>query len=148
MNAHTRPGEPAPTSNSYRGSVALNLIGGEWIEGEGTVKNINPSDTNDVIGEYAQASERQTADACEAAVAAFPYWSGQTAQYRADVLDAIGSRILAEHEELGTLLAREEGKPVREAVGEAKRAGQIFKFFSGEALRLGGEVMPRLRARR
>lgn len=132
-------------SGSRNNGVHRNLIAGEWVEGEATVQNINPSDTNDIIGEYVQASERQVADACAAAETAFPRWSSQTAQHRADILDAIGSRILEQREALGTLLAREEGKPVREAVGEAVRAGQIFKFFAGEALRLGGEVMPQLR---
>ncbi len=140
----SRTAHGADTGSCVSG-VHRNLVAGEWIEGEATVRNVNPSDTNDVIGEYAQADERQAATACAAAVEAFPRWSGQTAQYRSDILDAIGTRILERHEALGTLLAREEGKPVREAVGEVKRAGHIFKFFAGEALRLGGEVMPRLR---
>lgn len=145
MNSHVARADRTTANGSRNSGVHRNLIAGEWVEGEATVRNINPSDTNDIIGEYAQAGERQVADACAAAAAAFPRWSGQTAQHRADILDAIGTRILERHEALGTLLAREEGKPVREAVGEAKRAGHIFKFFAGEALRLGGEVMPRLR---
>lgn len=145
MNSHVARADRTTANGSRNSGVHRNLIAGEWVEGEATVHNINPSDTNDIIGEYAQAGERQVADACAAAAAAFPRWSGQTAQHRADILDAIGTRILERHEALGTLLAREEGKPVREAVGEAKRAGHIFKFFAGETLRLGGEVMPRLR---
>jgi aldehyde dehydrogenase (NAD+) len=43
------------------------------------------------------------------------------------------------------LLAREEGKTLPEAVGEAARAGNIFKFFAGEALRLGGEKLASVR---
>ena len=62
-----------------------------------------------------------------------------TPQRRADALDQIGSEILARKDELGLLLAREEGKTLPEAIGEAARAGQIFKFFAGEALRVGGE---------
>ncbi len=143
MAGAARAGKKTDASRS--GSVHRNLIGGEWVEGESAVENINPSDTNDVIGTYAQASREQVADACRAAADAFPKWSGQTAQYRADILDAIGRRILEQKDELGELLAREEGKPVREAVGEAARAGHIFKFFAGEAIRLGGEVMPQLR---
>jgi aldehyde dehydrogenase (NAD+) len=44
--------------------------------------------------------------------------------------------------ELGDLLAREEGKTLPEAIGEVARAGNIFKFFAGEALRVGGDVVP------
>jgi aldehyde dehydrogenase (NAD+) len=66
-------------------------------------------------------------------------------QARADALDKIGTEILARREELGTLLAREEGKTKAEGIGEAARAGNIFKFFAGECLRLTGEVVPSVR---
>ena len=52
------------------------------------------------------------------------------------------AEILARSAELGDLLAREEGKTLPEAIGEVARAGNIFKFFAGEALRLGGESCP------
>jgi len=63
----------------------------------------------------------------------------------ADALDKIGNEILARKEELGTLLAREEGKTKPEGIGEAARAGNIFKFFAGECLRLSGEIVPSVR---
>ncbi|MDB5892344.1 MAG: aldehyde dehydrogenase, partial [Polaromonas sp.] len=77
--------------------------------------------------------------------AAFPAWSTSGIQTRADALDKIGSEILARREELGTLLAREEGKTKAEGIGEASRAGNIFKFFAGECLRLTGELVPSVR---
>ena len=122
-----------------------NFIAGEWVAGAQTSPNINPSDTRDVIGEYAQASAQQVSDAIAAAHAAFPAWAAATPQQRADVLDSAGSEILARRNELGDLLAREEGKTLAEGVGEVVRAGQIFKFFGGEALRLGGEWLPSVR---
>ncbi|WP_217987769.1 aldehyde dehydrogenase family protein [Halomonas salipaludis] len=130
---------------SFSNGAYNNFIGGEWVEGCNYIENINPSNTNDVIGVYSQASRDQVHDACKSAEAEFSVWSRQTAQYRANILDEIGQRILEKKEELGTLLAREEGKPIREAIGEAERAGHIFKFFAGEAIRLGGEVMSSLR---
>ena len=54
---------------------------------------------------------------------------------------AAGAEILARRQEFGDLLAREEGKTLPEAVGEVVRAGNIFKFFAGEALRSGGDVL-------
>ena len=65
-----------------------------------------------------------------------PAWSTGGIQARADALDKIGNEILARKEELGTLLSREEGKTRAEGIGEAARAGNIFKFFAGECLRL------------
>jgi acyl-CoA reductase-like NAD-dependent aldehyde dehydrogenase len=120
-------------------AVLKNFIAAEWVDGAGVSRNINPSDTNDVIGEYARADAAQTMRAVAAAKAAFPAWSHSTPQQRFDALNRISAEILARKDELGRLLAREEGKTLAEGVGEVARAGQIFAFFAGEALRLTGE---------
>ncbi|HSW05023.1 aldehyde dehydrogenase family protein [Aquabacterium sp.] len=122
-----------------------NLIGGEWVNGPRVSPNINPSDTRDLIGLYAQAGPEHAQQAVAAAQAAFPSWSLSTPQQRFDILDAAGTEILARRQELGDLLAREEGKTLPEAVGEVVRAGNIFKFFAGEALRPGGEALASVR---
>lgn len=122
-----------------------NYIAGEWVESSKTTPNINPSDVSDVIGEYASGDAGTAENAVAAARAAFPLWSVSTPQQRFDVLDAVGSEILARRAELGDLLAREEGKTLAEAIGEVGRAGQIFKFFAGEALRPGGEIVASIR---
>ena len=57
-----------------------NYINGEWVAGASTVPNVNPSDTSDVIGLYAQADEAQALAAIAAARAAFPAWSFATPQ--------------------------------------------------------------------
>src|SRR5687767_15655355 len=87
-----------------------NYIGGEWVDGERAQDDINPSDTADIIGQYAVANQEQATAAISAAAAAFGAWSSTTPQQRADALDRIGSEILARQTELGDLLAREEGK--------------------------------------
>jgi acyl-CoA reductase-like NAD-dependent aldehyde dehydrogenase len=122
-----------------------NYINGAWLDGSGSRKNINPSNVADVIGEYAQADEKQTQLAISAAAAAFPAWSVSTPQQRADILDAIGSEILLRKEEIGQMLSREEGKTLPEGIGEVARAGQIFKFFAQEALRIQGEKLASVR---
>ncbi len=120
-------------------------IAGDWVAGSTSAPNLNPSNLADVVGEYALGDARHVDAAVTAARAAFPAWSTSGVQLRADALDKIGSEILARREELGRLLAREEGKTLPEAVGEATRAGQIFKFFAGECLRLAGETLPSVR---
>ena len=122
-----------------------NLINGEWVAGSAYAPNVNPSNTADVQGMYTQASAEQLDTAVHAARAAFTAWSVSGIQARADALDKIGSEILARREELGTLLSREEGKTRPEGIGEATRAGNIFKFFAGECLRLAGETLPSVR---
>jgi alpha-ketoglutaric semialdehyde dehydrogenase len=115
-----------------------NYINGEWLEGVSASENINPSDVSDVVGIYAQADAKQAEDAIAAAKAALPGWSGTTPQQRADVLEAIGVELLARRDEIGTLLAREEGKPKANGIAETMRAAQIFKFFAQETLRIEG----------
>jgi alpha-ketoglutaric semialdehyde dehydrogenase len=120
-------------------AILKNFIGGEWVDGSGVTKNINPSNTNDLVGEYAKADKAQTEKAIAAAKAAFPAWAQSTPQARYDALNKISLEIIARKEELGRLLAREEGKTLPEGIGEVARAGQIFAFFAGEALRMIGE---------
>ncbi|SHM06400.1 aldehyde dehydrogenase (NAD+) [Bradyrhizobium lablabi] len=120
-------------------AILKNYIAGDWVEGPGISRNINPSNTNDIVGEYAKADPAQTQKAIAAAKAAFPAWSRSTPQERFDALNRVSIEILARKEELGRLLAREEGKTLPEGIGEVARAGQIFAFFAGEALRLTGE---------
>ena len=122
-----------------------NLINGEWVAGASEAPNINPSDTSDVIGLYAQADAAQAESAIGAAHAAFPAWSRSTPQQRFDLLDAVGNELLARKDEIGRLLSREEGKTLPEGIGETMRAAMIFKFFAGEALRCGGEALPSVR---
>ncbi|HEY4298259.1 MAG TPA: aldehyde dehydrogenase family protein, partial [Paraburkholderia sp.] len=126
-------------------SQFANYIDGQWVDGASVSRNVNPSNLDDVIGEFAQADAAQTQRAISAARKAFAQWSLSTPQQRFDLLDQVGSTILARKAELGRLLAREEGKTLPEAIGEVGRAGQIFKFFAGEALRLGGETVPSVR---
>ncbi|KGH01915.1 aldehyde dehydrogenase, partial [Comamonas thiooxydans] len=123
----------------------LNLINGQWTAADSYSPNTNPSDLSDVIGEYAQGGASDVQAAVAAAAAAFPAWSTSGIQARSDALDKIGTEILARKAELGELLAREEGKTLPEAIGEVGRAGQIFKFFAGECLRLTGETVPSVR---
>lgn len=120
-------------------------IGGEWVTGSSQCENINPSDVTDNIAHYAKASAEQTEDAIAAAKAAFPAWSCSGIQQRSDMLDKIGTEILERKQELGYLLAREEGKTLPEGIGEVARAGQIFKFFAGEVLRDRGDILPSVR---
>jgi alpha-ketoglutaric semialdehyde dehydrogenase len=122
-----------------------NFVAGEWIAGDRVTRDINPSNTTDLVGEYAQASTAQANQAIAAAKAAFPAFARTTPQERADCLQRIGTEVLARKDEIGRLLAREEGKTLPEGVGEVARAGQIFSFFAGETLRQSGDKIASIR---
>jgi aldehyde dehydrogenase (NAD+) len=121
-----------------------NYIGGEWVDGE-SAPDINPSNTDEIVGHYARATTGDVNNAIAAAKAAFPSWSRSGIQQRHDILKAASDEILKRREEIGRLLSREEGKTLPEGIGETVRAGQIFDFFAGEALRLSGETVPSVR---
>ena len=125
--------------------AARNFIGGEWVAGTDAAQDVNPSNTADIVGLFPRADAKAAERAIEAAAAAFPAWSVSGIQLRHDILKRVGDEILARKEELGRLLAREEGKTLGEAVGETVRAGQIFLFFAGECLRMAGEKIASVR---
>ncbi|TIY05503.1 MAG: aldehyde dehydrogenase family protein, partial [Mesorhizobium sp.] len=124
-----------------------NLIGGEWV-GDAGSRNINPSNLDDVVGEYASGDAEQARQAIAAAKAAFPDWSRSGLLARHAVLRKASDEITARKDEIGRALAREEGKTLVEGIGETVRAAQIFDFFAGETLRLSGELVPSVRPAR
>src|SRR5438105_450781 len=136
---------PRVTMIAEEKPMRANLIAGQWTAGKQTNPDINPSDVSDVIDQYASGDAAAVDAAVAEARAALPAWSISTPQQRFDALDFVGTEILARRAELGELLAREEGKTLPEATGEAVRAGQIFKFFAGEALRAAGEIIASVR---
>ena len=122
-----------------------NYIDGRAFDSADRVKDINPSNLDDVVGEFANATTAELDQAIAAARTAFTKWSRTTPQERFDILDRAGTEILARREELGRLLSRENGKPLADGIGEAARAGYIFKFFAGEALRITGDKLDSVR---
>jgi acyl-CoA reductase-like NAD-dependent aldehyde dehydrogenase len=68
----------------------MNFVGGNWLAGSEVSRNVNPSDTDDVIGEYSQADAAQVEAAVSAAKAAAPAWSLSTPQTRHDCLKNFG----------------------------------------------------------
>ena len=126
-------------------TVFPNLIDGRTVDSADRNTDLNPSNLADVVGEFARGSTADLDEAIAAARRDFEVWSQSTPQQRFDVLDRAGTEILERREELGRLLSREQGKPLTDGIGEAARAGAIFKFFAGEALRLGGEIFDSVR---
>ena len=99
----------------------------------------------DIVGEFARGTPADVEQAVASAKQAFAKWSLSTPQERFDILDRAGTEILARKEELGRLLSREQGKPLADGMGEAGRAGAIFKYFAGEAVRIRGDKLDSVR---
>jgi alpha-ketoglutaric semialdehyde dehydrogenase len=113
-------------------------IDGQWVAGTAASDSLNPSDTRDVVAKVPGGDKNTVNAAVSAAKSAFPGWANASPEVRSDLLDKVGSTIMARADELGRLLSREEGKTLPEGKGEVMRAARIFKFFAGEALRRHG----------
>jgi aldehyde dehydrogenase (NAD+) len=122
-----------------------NYIGGQWVAGEDNIPNINPSDTRETIGEFAQASTAQVEEAIASAEAAQITWAGSGLEQRYNILMAIGTALMDRSAELGELLCREEGKTLPEGKGEVYRAGQFFTYYAAEVLRQMGDICDSVR---
>ena len=122
-----------------------NLIGGRWVDGAAIFNSVSPSDLSDEIGVYSEATPTQVAEAVACAREALPDWSRSHVREREQILKRIGVTITKRAEELGRLVSREEGKPLREGIGEVRRAAELFEYYAGECLRQFGECGPSLR---
>jgi len=114
-------------------------IDGQWVAGAAASDSLNPSDTRDIVAKVPGGDKSTVNAAVSAAKAAFPAWANASPEVRSDLLDKVGSLIMARADDLGRLLSREEGKTVPEGIGETVRAARILKYFAGEALRAHGQ---------
>src|SRR2546430_8883770 len=126
-----------------------NFIGGKWIESASskTVNNINPADTEDIIGTVRQATRAEARAAVEAAAEAFRGWRATPAPARGKIV-AKAARVMEEaKEELAQILKHEEGKTIGESRGEMQRSIKVAEICAGESRRMNGEtILPELPA--
>lgn len=116
-----------------------NYIAGVWRDGSVPFETVNPSDLDETVGRYSKASADDVEEAMDAARRAFPAWRAFNMQARSDLLRRVGDLLIARAKDIGTLLAREEGKTLPEAIGETLRAAQCFHYYSGEVVRHPGQ---------
>ena len=120
-----------------------NFIGGKWIESSSSrsVENINPANTDDIIGGVRQATRDEAKQAVEAAAVAFRDWRNTPAPARGRIV-ARAARLMEEpKEELAQILTREEGKTIAESRGELQRSINVAEFCAGESRRMNGETI-------
>ncbi|HEX8175566.1 MAG TPA: aldehyde dehydrogenase family protein [Pyrinomonadaceae bacterium] len=124
-------------------AIYRNFINGEWAESSSskTAQNINPANTDDLLGTIKQATREEARSAVEAAHEAFRGWRSTPAPQRGRII-ARAARLMEEHkEELAQLLTREEGKTISESRGELQRSINVTEFCAGESRRMNGETI-------
>ncbi|MBV9209933.1 MAG: aldehyde dehydrogenase family protein [Acidobacteria bacterium] len=123
--------------------IYRNYINGQWLESSGakSVENINPANTDDVLGSFQQATREEARAAVEAASEAFREWRATPAPTRGRIVARAARLLEDEKEALAQLLTREEGKTIAESRGELQRSINVAEWCAGEARRLNGETI-------
>jgi len=116
------------------------FIGGKWVDGaDGTFDVLDPS-TGEVITSVARAGLSDVTAAVDAASAAQPGWAAAAPRERAEVLRRAFELMIARTDELAHLMSLEMGKSLTDARGEVAYAAEFFRWYSEEAVRVGGEL--------
>jgi succinate-semialdehyde dehydrogenase/glutarate-semialdehyde dehydrogenase len=117
------------------------FINGKWITADQTFSVTNPA-TGEVVANVPDLDETHTRSAIEAASAAFPAWSSLPAKQRSKILRKWFQLIMANRSDLGKLLTAEQGKPLKEGIGEIVYGAGFVEWFAEEAKRAYGDVIP------
>ena len=113
-------------------------IDGKWVNGASTLAVTDPSD-NSVIANVQVSSDKECADAVDAAARAFKSWSKAAPRVRGEVLRKAFEIMVAEADRLAEIVSKENGKVLTDAKGEILYAAEFFRWFSEEAVRINGE---------
>ncbi len=117
--------------------VFRNYVAGQWVEckSQKTFPNINPADTDEVVGLFQASGPADVQEACDVAAKAQPGWAALPAPRRGEYLFKAAEILESRLAKLGEDMTREEGKTLPEAKAEVKRAINIFRYFGGEGAR-------------
>lgn len=126
------------------GQTFGNYIGGDWrpAKSGGTFENRSPANGDDLIGHFAASGAEDVEAAVAAAAEAAPGWRNTSAITRANILFKAAEILASRANDVGRELTREEGKTLKEGIGETGRAVQILRYFAGEAQQPSGEHYP------
>jgi len=119
-------------------------VDGEWRgAASGETYEVTDPATGETLAAVPAMDETDTRAAIDAAAEAFPGWAARTAAERGALLRRWNDLMLAHAEDLGLIMTREQGKPLREAVGEIRYGASFVDWFAEEGRRADGYVIPR-----
>jgi alpha-ketoglutaric semialdehyde dehydrogenase len=132
------------TTVTEAGTICSNYINGEWVQSKSAkiIERRNPANTDEVVARVALSTRQEAKEAIVAAKAAFPAWRETPAPARGNVLFRAARLMEEQKDALARLLTREEGKALKDALGEVQRSINVMEFMAGEARRLTGETLP------
>ena len=119
------------------------MIGGEWRESaDGVRSQIRSPFDGSVVGDVAEATVADVELALAAAERGAARWRRTPGHERAAILNRAADLADARAEELAALISAENGKPLAEALGEARRSGAILRLAAHEGTQLYGDSLP------
>jgi len=116
-------------------------VDGAWVSGRATIDVDNPA-TGEIIGTVPKLSASDTRAAIDAAARALPGWRGKTAKERANAMRRWFELMMANQDDLATLMTTEQGKPLAESRGEVVYGASFLEWFGEEAKRVYGDTIP------
>ncbi|KYC71538.1 NAD-dependent succinate-semialdehyde dehydrogenase [Weizmannia sp. FSL W8-0676] len=120
----------------------LMYLNGEWTgEGLPKIKVDNPA-SGEVIATIPKGGEKEAKLAVDVAHAAFPAWAALSAYERSAYLRTWFELIRQHENELARTMTIEQGKPLKEALGEMRYANGFIEWFAEEGKRVYGETIP------
>lgn len=120
----------------------LMLIDGDWVDSESReyIEVVNPAD-GEVFAEVPRATENEVNQALKAARAAFPAWAALSPFQRAEYLWRAADNLNERKEKIGCLMTREQGKPLKEAIGEVEKGAEMLRYYAEEGKRAYGQIV-------
>lgn len=124
--------------------ICRNFINGKWVESKATrtSERRNPANLDEVVGLVPLSSREEAREAIAAAKAAFAAWRDTPAPVRGRVIAKAAIIMEQQKDELARILTREEGKTLKDSLGEVMKSVNILEFMAGESRRIGGETVP------
>lgn len=118
-----------------------NYICGEWKTSDEISKNINPSNPSDIVCNFYKGTYEHIFETINKAHEVQKEWKNSSISLRQEILNDIAEKLLANKEYYGEIVAKEAGKPIKEAIDEIVKSAEFFSYFAHEAIRMKGAFM-------
>jgi succinate-semialdehyde dehydrogenase/glutarate-semialdehyde dehydrogenase len=117
-------------------------VGGKWVStSDNSIDVTNPA-TGEILGSVPNFGADETRAAIESASKALAPWREQTGKERSAIMMQFYALIMEHQEDLAHLMTAEQGKPLAESRGEIAYAAAFIQWFSEEAKRVYGDLIP------
>ena len=130
--------KPATTGKYHATPIVSGKVGDGGDGGGHSIRN--PANTNDLVGQCTAGNSHDVDQAVTLAAGAQPEWEAQGASARAAILEDVADSLEAQFDEFMSVLCREAGKTIPDAVAEIREAIDFCRYYAVQARRLYGDT--------